>query len=381
MPSYEQNKSSKLWSVRFREIDADGITHQKRLSGFATKKAAQYGYEDYCIKKNEEEAERAAAKANEHPDDPNDMYFDTLLKLYYKYQESRIKTSSLYEIERKVNKRILPFFTEKRMKDIKPIDVLNWQNEMSKQFSFNYTSDLMTMLTAVYRYGEKYHDITNIMVKVDKPRNTEPKKEMEFWTPEEFSAFRSCADDLTYQTFFTTLYITGCRRGEAEALSWKDVDLKRSTLKISKSLTRKSPTAPWELTTPKNVSSNRTITLPPSLCQLLKEYKAKQAETCPDPKFVFGGDRPLASRTTDRYFADTCQKADVKKIRIHDLRHSCASLLISKGVSIVAVSRQLGHSNIEQTLNTYSHLMPDDQAKIVSELETVSTLLLNNKIQ
>lgn len=376
MPSYEQNKSSKLWSVRFREIDADGITHQKRLSGFATKKAAQYGYEDYCIKKNEEDAERAAAKANEHPDDPNDMYFDTLLKLYYKYQQSRIKASSLYEIERKVNKRILPFFAEKRMKDIKPIDVLNWQNEMSKQFSFNYTSDLMTMLTAVYRYGEKYHDITNIMVKVDKPRNTEPKKEMEFWTPEEFAAFRSCADDLTFRMFFTTLYITGCRRGEAEALSWKDVDLKRSTLKISKSLTRKSPTAPWELTTPKNASSNRTITLPPSLCQLLKEYKAKQAETCSDPKFVFGGERPLASRTTDRYFADTCQKADVKKIRIHDLRHSCASLLISKGVSIVAVSRQLGHSNIEQTLNTYSHLMPDDRSKITSELETVSSLII-----
>ena len=375
MPSYEQNKSSKLWSVRFREIDVDGTTHQRRLSGFATKKAAQYGYEDYCIKKSSEDAERAAAKADEHPTDPNDMYFDTLLNLYYKYKQGRIKTSSFYEIERKINKRILPFFTGRQMKDIKPIDILAWQGNMSAQFSFNYTSDLMTMLTAIYRYGEKYHDITNTTVKVDKPRNTEPKKEMEFWTPEEFSTFFDGAEDPTYRMFFTLLYISGCRRGEAEALSWADVDLKKSTLKISKNLTRKSPSAPWEITTPKNVSSNRVIPLPPSLCILIKEYKAEQLETFASPTFVFGGDRPLASRSTDRYFANVCEKVGVRKIRIHDLRHSCASLLISKGVSIVAVSRQLGHSNIEQTLNTYSHLMPDDRSKVVAELEAISMLL------
>ena len=108
---------------------------------------------------------------------------------------------------------------------------------------------------------------------------------------------------------------------------------------------------------------------------MLKEYKAEQLEKFASPTFVFGGDRPLASRSTDRYFADVCEKVGVRKIRIHDLRHSCASLLISKGVSIVAVSRQLGHSNIEQTLNTYSHLMPDDRSKVVAELEAISILL------
>lgn len=375
MPSYEQNKSSKLWSVRFRETDVDGTVRQKRLSGFATKKAAQYGYEDYCIQKNAEEAERVAAQANEKPEDPNDMYFETLLNLYYKYKQGRIKTSSYYEIERKINKRILPYFAGKQMKDIKPIDILTWQNEMSAQFSFNYTADLMTMLTAIYRYGEKYHDISNTTVKVDKPRNTEPKKEMEFWTPEEFNLFFACAGDATYKMFFTLLYITGCRRGEAEALSWGDIDFKKSTIKISKNLTRKTPNAPWEITTPKNTSSNRTIPIPPSLRDMLKQYKAEQFELYSAPDFVFGGDRPLASRTTDRYFADVCEKANIRKIRLHDLRHSCASLLISKGVSIVAVSRQLGHSNIEQTLNTYSHLMPDDQSKIVCELEAVGSLL------
>ena len=298
-----------------------------------------------------------------------------MLEHFYQYKQGRVKTSSFYEIKRKIDKRILPAFAGQKIKNIKPLDVLNWQNEISAQFSYNYTSDLMTMLTSIYKYGEKYHDIPNIMIKVDRPRKTEAKKEMEIWTPEDFSAFRNVSNDPTYTMFFTLLYITGCRRGEAEALSWDDIDLENSKIKISKNLTRKSPTAPWEITTPKNQSSNRIINIPPSLREMLAEYKAWQSLRAPNASFVFGGDRPLAYRTTDRYFEASCKKAEIKKIRIHDLRHSCASLLISKGVSIVGVSRQLGHANIEQTLNTYSHLMPDDQSKIVAELEFLSLSL------
>ena len=91
--------------------------------------------------------------------------------------------------------------------------------------------------------------------------------------------------------------------------------------------------------------------------------------------FVFGGDRPLPPTSADRAFKSAIARAKVKPIRIHDLRHSCASLLISKGISIVAVSRQLGHSNVEQTLNTYSHMMPDDTTMIYNALDTLGTFL------
>ena len=372
MPSYEQNKSSKLWSVRFREIDELGETHQKRLSGFPTKKAAQYGYQDYLAKKAEEEA----AKADEKPDDPNDMYFETLVKLYFRYEQGRVKTSTYYDLESKIGKRILPAFKGLRMKEIKPIDVLEWQNKLLEELTATYVSHLAGLLTAVYRYGEKYHDITNIMNKVDKPRNTAPKKEMEIWSPEEFAQFVAVVEDPTYKMFFTTLYLTGCRRGEASALTWSDVDLKKAKIKISKSVTKKSTDAAWELTTPKNTSSNRTITIPPSLCKMLTDYKKQQLKQDPEASFLFGASRPLPERTTDRYFENACAKATVKKIRLHDLRHSCASLLLSKGVSIVAVSRQLGHANVTQTLNTYAHLMPDDQSKTVAELEEVGVMLI-----
>lgn len=371
MPSYEQNKSSKLWSVRFREIDATGATHQRRLSGFQTKKAAQYGYQDYLAQKEAEEA----AKVDEHPEDPNDMYFETLVNLYFRYEQGRVKISTYYDLESKIGKRILPAFKGLKMKEIKPIDILEWQNGLLQELATTYVSHLCGLLTAIYRYGEKYHDISNIMIKVDKPRNTAPKKEMEIWSPEEFVRFIANVADLTYKMFFTTLYLTGCRRGEASALTWNDVDLKKSKIKISKSVTKKSATAAWELTTPKNASSNRVIAIPPSLCKMLTEYKREQLKENPDANFLFGGSRPLPERTTDRFFESACESANVKKIRIHDLRHSCASLLLSRGISIVAVSRQLGHANVTQTLNTYAHLMPDDQSKTVSELEEVGATL------
>lgn len=431
MPSFEQNKKSKLWSVRFREIDENGITHQKRLSGFRTKKEAQYGYEDYCIAKSANTPRKAENNDRE-------LTFDELLALYYKYQQERVKRSSLYEMQKKIDKRLLPAFTGKKMSEIKPIDILNWQSELSRELSFSYTTSLFSLLCAIYKYGEKYHDIKNITVKVDRPRNTEPKKEMQIWTPEEMSRFLECAEDRMYKTFFLLLYATGCRRGEAEALTWNDIDTEKGEMKISKSLTRKSPTAPWEITTPKNAGSNRTVSLPKKLCQALNEYKyecekeykqnrssptavpsssttsptpppsasfhpqtvervacsrrfptrstfsssqydqpipdnnpPQERASIPNTNFVFGGDRPLSERTTDRYFAETAARAGLKRIRIHDLRHSCASLLISKGASIVAVSRRLGHTNIEQTLNTYSHMLPDDNSKILITLNSV----------
>lgn len=364
MPSYEQNKSSKLWSVRFRETDENGSVHQKRLSGFKTKKAAQYGYEDYCLAKS---ANRAADSGEMNGND--ELTFDELTRLYCKYQQGRVKSSSLYEMQKKIDKRILPAFTGKRVKDIKPVDILNWQSSLSEELSFAYTSSLFTLLRAIYKYGEKYHDIKNTTVKVDRPRSTEPKKEMKIWTPEEMARFLACTEDIMYKTFFLTLYVTGCRRGEAEALTWSDVDTDKGEMRISKSLTRKSPTAPWEITTPKNTSSNRTVSLPMTLCKALDEYKKEQEKMFPNASFVFGGDRPMSERTTDRYFARAAERADLEKIRIHDLRHSCASLLISKGMSIVAVSRRLGHTDIEQTLNTYSHMLPDDNSKILATLD------------
>lgn len=379
MPSYEKNKSSGLWSCRFRVTDENGISHQKRLSGFPTKREAQYGYEDYIKSEEERKAAKFAAEQIETPD-PNSMTFDELYAKFIDFKRTRVKETTLYDLVRKTESRLLPFFTGKRLKDIKPATVLEWQNSLS-EYSFQYRTNLLSFLSSIYAYGEKYHDITNIMNKVDRPRNLEGKKEMLFWTPEQFQKAINTIGSPEYKMLFTTLYITGCRRGEALALTWNDIDEKAGIITINKSVAFKVKTGNknYKITTPKNIGSNRTVAIPDFLVKQLKEYKKWQTKNKPSTEFVFGGDTPLPPTSILRTLDEAAKTANVPKIRVHDLRHSCASYLIHAGVSIVAVSRQLGHTNIEQTLNTYSHMLPDDRTIIKNNLENLGTLLGTKK--
>ena len=371
MPSYEKNKSSGLWSARFREIDpATGLTHQKRLSGFKTKKEAQYGYEDYIKAKETKEAEIQPPALSKEQPSPGDMLFSDLVNRYLAYKQSRVKETTYYDTVKRLS-HILPYFGDYRLKDITPAAILSWQNSLDGM-AFNYKKGISAILSGVLSYGEKYHDTPNCYNKVDKLKNLEPKQEMQFWTPEEFAKFIEHVPDPEYNLYFRFLYICGCRRGEALALSWDDIDTKAGTVKISKSVAfGKFPNhdKSYKVTTPKNVGSNRTIAIPNHLSKSLKEHRAEQAKIAPQAAFVFGGTDPLPRTTIDRHMRNGAASAGLKRIRIHDLRHSCASYLIHQGVSIVAVSRRLGHTNIEQTLNTYSHMMPDDQAQILTALD------------
>ncbi len=362
MASYEQNKTSKLWSVRFRDVTADGVKN-KRLSGFKTKKDAQAGYIDYVNAK-----ERNTSLASSSASD--ELLFSELIRHYLSHTQTRVKPSSFYDIESKIVKHIMPFFDNKLVSDVTPLDILNWQQTVD-HYSYKYKSGLRAFLTSIYRFGERYYDVKNIMPKVEPFRNLEQKKKMLYWTPEEFSRFISCVPDFEFDVFFRLLYITGCRKGEALALGWSDIDFDAKTVSITKSLTRKESGKAYAITTPKNASSNRAVNIPDSLCSFLLQLRKQQQESGICATFVFGGEKPFAERTTDRRFDSAIKLSGVPKIRIHDLRHSCASLLISQGVSIVAVSNRLGHSNIEQTLNTYSHMMPSDATKIIEIFDNI----------
>lgn len=359
MASYEQSKSSKLWSVRFRTT-VGGKEVNKRLSGYRTKKEAQQGYLAYL--------------ADESPEKLADtgLTFDGLVEGYLAYLRNNTKESSAYDIESKIRSRILPYFGGKRVASIKALDVQQWLDSLT-DCSFKYKQVLRGQLSTLLRYADRYYDIPSVMQKVAPLRNNEPKKEMECWTDAEFSRFLACVppNREEYRMLFLTLYLLGCRKGEALALTWADIDTANGVVSITKSLTRKTSEGAYKITTPKNQSSSRKVSIPKSLCAEFENYRHSLGEEATDGAFVFGGEHPLAARTTDRVFAQACTDAGVKKIRLHDLRHSCASLLISHGVSIVAVSKRLGHSNVEQTLNTYSHLMPRDDEMMLNIVEQV----------
>lgn len=369
MPSFEKNKASGLWSCRFREKKDDGTTANMRLSGkFKTKKEAVAAYEDYITKKAELNEKKNHEKELEAS--PHQMTYDELLKKYLEYRKTRIRESSFYDIEKKIQKNITPFFTGMKIEDITPVTISDWQNTLSR-FSHNYRKNLIALVSSIFLFAERYYDIKNIAKKVEAPRRLKRKAKMLCWSPEEFEAAMKQDMEEKYRVFFTFLYFSGCREGEAFALSWNDIDLKRGKVNIDKSLTRKAHEEgkSYKITAPKNDASYREISIPSDLCRLLEEYKKTQEDGV---RFVFGGDHPLARTTCERRLTIAANNAGVKRIRIHDLRHSCATLLIHKKVSIVTVSEHLGHSDVEQTLNTYAHALPDDRDELISVLSGIA---------
>lgn len=346
MASYE--KRNNLWSVRFRVV-VDGREVNKRLSGFKTRKEAENAYNEYV----------ASVSEAENNDVVIPVCFSELVELYIDYSKPRMKESSFYSMMSKMRLHIIPTFNDFKIAKINPPVILKWQNSLA-QYSFKYRSGLNVLLSSIFKFGNRYYDLPNPMVKVEPIRNLERKKEMSIWTPLEFENFLKVVDDYSYKLFFRFLYISGCRKGEGLALSYDDIDLEKGTVKIDKSITRKGKQRPFEVTTTKNKYSDRTLVMPIEFIQeLLKQQEIQKGN------FVFGGEKPFADNTLTRKFNNWCSLANVPKIRIHDLRHSSASFLISKGISVVAVSRRLGHASISQTLDTYSHLMPSDTSKIV----------------
>ena len=132
MPSYEKSKASGLWSVRFRETSPqDGTTKNKRLSGFKTKKEAQYGYEDYvAAKKQETEATPTLPVVS-----PDEMIFDDLVRDYITFTKGRVKESSYLDICSKIKNALLPYFTGRKMNEISPKSISDWIEGIDRSYA------------------------------------------------------------------------------------------------------------------------------------------------------------------------------------------------------------------------------------------------------
>ena len=355
---------TKSWAVRFRAIE-NFQTKRKCITGFKTKKEAEMAYLDYQKQSDAEKQtkiSRGSAK----------LTFTELYEEFRDYKQSRVKQSSFFDWDSKTKLHILPFFSDYIVAEISPQLLLKWQNTLDK-YSYKYKSCLRIYLSGILKYAHRYHNIPNQLVNVEGfKNNTEKIQEMNIWSEEEFSKFINCVDRLDYKAYFSALYLTGCRKGELLATNWNDWNLIQNELNINKSITRKVYGKSWTITTPKNIYSNRKISISQSLSDLMQDYKKWYEENKKEQSnFVFGGSSPFADSNIDRYFKEKCNETNIKKIRIHDFRHSHASLLISKGASIVAVAKRLGHKDIEQTLNTYSHLFKSDESILLTKLDTV----------
>jgi len=195
-------------------------------------------------------------------------------------------------------------------------------------------------------------------------------KVMPTLAPEDVPRFLEAAQESPYYTLFYLLLHTGLRRGEALALKWKNVDLGLASLGISAYLSVVEAAyklnGTYVIKEPKTSHSRRRIALPPSLGLVLRQHKAGQeaqrallGKPLTDNDFVFAhpDGSPLDPSTVSHAFNKVMRKAGLPHIRLHDLRHTHASLLLQAGVHPKIVQERLGHSSIRVTLDTYSHVI------------------------
>lgn len=188
---------------------------------------------------------------------------------------------------------------------------------------------------------------------------------MNFWTIDEFHRFLPCLDGNSQtQLIFQLLFWTGIRSGELLALFPDNFDFDRKLLHITRNYCRFNGQDLF--LTPKTFKSIRTITLPEFLCESVRAYvSALPAHHLKERLF------PVSRHYLTTELKKGCKKAGLKEIRVHDLRHSHASLLIELGYSPLLIADRLGHEKIETTLQIYSHLYPNKQSDLALHLETI----------
>ena len=352
MPAYK-DETRNNWYCAFYFEDWNGERKKKMKRGFETKKAAQDWERQFLL-------QRAA---------DTDMRFDKFVEQYIADRKDRLRENTWLTKEHIINTKILPYFKDRKLSEIQARDVIAWQNELmsakddkGKSYSSTYLKTVHNQLSAIFNHAVKYYNLRSNPAQTAGNMGSEKRQEMLFWTREEYAKFAAAMMDKPRSFYaFEVLYWCGVRMGELLALTPADFDFERKLLTINKSYQRIK--GQDVITTPKIKKSNRTIKLPQFLCDEIQDYIKMQYGIKPNDR-LFTVTKSYLHHEMDR----GAKAAGVKRIRIHDLRHSHVSLLIEMGFSAVAIADRLGHESIEITYR-YAHLFPTKQNEMADQLD------------
>lgn len=349
MPTYKDEKTG-LWYCKFVYTDWMGQKKQKKKMGFRLQKEAKQFELDF-LSKNSQSC---------------DIRFCDLIEIYMDDCKARLKPTTYKGKQDVLEKHIIPYFKNFKVNEIQAMTVRRWQTELinsPKKYKPTYLRTLNSQLSAIFNFAVKYYGLPYNPVQRSGPMGKKKSDLMQFWKPDEFQLFiEAVSDKPMSQVIFNLLYWTGMRSGELLALTLNDFDFEERTVSINKNFARVDGEDLF--LEPKTPKSKRKITLPQFVCDMVKDYADK----------LYGYD------PSDRLFEITkhylksemergCKKTGVRLIRVHDIRHSHASLLIEMGFTPLLISERLGHESAVITLGIYAHLYPDKQNEVAQRLE------------
>ena len=350
-------KEGSTWRAVYRYTDWQGQRKQTQKRGFLTKREA--------LAWEREQLNKKKADLN--------MTFSSFVDRYSEDVKNRLKENTWQTKEHILRTKILPYFGSRKINEIQPKDVIAWQNEMinsrdvnGKAYSSVYLKTLHNQLSALFNHAVKYYGLhDNPAAKVGN-MGKERSREMLFWTQEEYAKFADEMMDKPVSYYaFEMLYWCGIREGELLALTPEDFDFDKGTVSISKTYNRINGRD--VITDPKTPKSNRVVRMPDFLVEEMRDYMHRFYKIGPKDR-LFEISKHYLHHEMDRGAA----AAGVKRIRIHDLRHSHISLLIQLGYSAVAIADRVGHESIDITYR-YAHLFPSTQGEMAKSLNNLRT--------
>ena len=292
-------------------------------------------------------------------------------------------------------KRILPAIGHMKLKDIKPLHINQFiknleENGINQKAKYDSAGQIISngklapktvlehfrLISKILNTAVKWQLVgTNVASKADPPKV--PYQEISYFNETEIKHLLELLNDapIQYKTMIALLIFTGIRRGELCGLEWKDMDFDTKTMRIARSSQYVGKMITKE---PKTKSGIRKFVMSDTLCKLLKEYRKWQYERKlslgdqwedTDRLFTTWNGKPIHPDTVTGWFAQFLASNGLRKVTLHSLRHTNATLMIAEGVDVCTVSKRLGHANTSTTLNIYAHALKSKDSEAAEKLD------------
>lgn len=314
---------------------------------------------------------------------PLGMTVQDLYDEYITVKKTEVRQSTLEKTISILQNNVLPYLAKVRLDDLDIKQLQRWKTIIAEKDTMVRTkNNAFSELRALLNYAVKMEYIpSHAMARLGRFRDayfTHEQEALHYYTPDQFRRFIAVAEkykdrslnESGFYVFFNIAFYTGMRKGEINALKWSDIE--GNLIHVRRSIAQKTKGGDQE-TPPKNKSSYRTLQMPQKLVFILEQHRTLQEQIKGfSTNFrVCGGVAPLRDSSIEHKNTQYANEAGLPHIRIHDFRHSHASLLANEGINIQEIARRLGHSNVQQTWNTYSHLYPREEERALAVLDTI----------
>lgn len=300
--------------------------------------------------------------------------FDEVIDEYLIFQKKRLKNTTYVGINYQIEKHIRPYFSNVKTRNITRVLLENWYNNLDKNdYTYTYKNKILTQLKAIFNYLDDQYNFRVRFLNTFPPfsrKASETRNEVVTYDLEQFNEFLSYTENILEETLFMTLFYSGIRIGELRGLTWKDVDFKNRVLNIDKQATSKIPGKGTVIITPKSESSNRKVFVPVNLVNKLQEWKTTRVrnKTFNESWNVFGDETFISENRIRRMVKRITDESGLPYIKLHEFRHSYSTLMYSLNIDPKIVQAQAGHSTVQITLDTYTHIGDKDKKNAVDEM-------------